>query len=180
MLQILNAPNEVLSKKSDPIKSVDSSILSFIEQMSQALESATDPIGVGLAAPQAGKSLQLFIVKPKVNSKILVFINPKILDQKPSVKTKKGHKHKKLEGCLSLKDIWGEVERSPQITLEYMDEKGRKHTKVFNGFMATIIQHEMDHLEGVLFPKRVLEQKGILYKSEKDEKGQDVFEEIKI
>ncbi len=180
MLQILNAPNEVLSKKSEAIKSIDSSILSFIEQLSQALESATDPIGVGLAAPQAGKSLRLFIIKPKVNSKISVFINPKIVDQKPPVKTKKGQKHKKLEGCLSLKDIWGEVERSPEITLEYMDKTGKEYTKVFNGFMATIIQHEMDHLEGILFPKRVLEQKGTLYKSEKDEKGQDVFEEIKI
>ena len=96
---------------------------------------------------------------------------------------KSGSKQKrvrKLEGCLSLKDIWGDVVRSPEVTLEYFDEKGKKHTKTFNGFLATIIQHEMDHLEGILFPKRVLEQKGTLYKSEKDEKGQDIFEEIKI
>ncbi|MBI3985006.1 MAG: peptide deformylase [Candidatus Levybacteria bacterium] len=180
MLEILNAPTEVLSKKANPINKIDSSILVFIKQMGEALEAATDPIGVGLAAPQVGKSLRLFIVKPKVNSKIIAFINPKIINQKPLVKTKKGQKHKKLEGCLSLKDIWGEVERFPEITLEYQDEEGTKHIKVFNGFMATIIQHEIDHLEGVLFPKRVLEQKGTLYKSEKDEKGQDVFEEIKI
>jgi len=148
--------------------------------MSKALESATDPIGVGLAAPQVGKSIRLFIAKPKVNSKILVFINPRIIDKKPPVVSKKGQKHKKLEGCLSLKDVWGEVERSPQITLEYMNEKGKTYKKTFTGFLATIIQHEIDHLEGVLFPKRVLEQKGTLYKSQKDEKGQDVFEELKI
>ena len=180
MLQILNAPNEVLSKKADPIKFVDILLLSIIDRMSKALESATDPIGVGLAAPQVGKSIRLFIAKPKVNSKILVFINPRIIDKKPPVVSKKGQKHKKLEGCLSLKDVWGEVERSPQITLEYMNEKGKTYKKTFTGFLATIIQHEIDHLEGVLFPKRVLEQKGTLYKSQKDEKGQDVFEELKI
>ncbi len=180
MLQILNAPNEVLSKKADPIKFVDILLLSIIDGMSKALESATDPIGVGLAAPQVGKSIRLFIAKPKVNSKILVFINPRIIDKKPPVVSKKGQKHKKLEGCLSLKDVWGEVERSPQITLEYMNEKGKTYKKTFTGFLATIIQHEIDHLEGVLFPKRVLEQKGTLYKSQKDEKGQDVFEELKI
>ena len=180
MLQILNAPNEVLSKKADPIKFVDILLLSIIDRMSKALESATDPIGVGLAAPQVGKSIRLFIAKPKVNSKILVFINPRIIDKKPPVVSKKGQKPKKLEGCLSLKDVWGEVERSPQITLEYMNEKGKTYKKTFTGFLATIIQHEIDHLEGVLFPKRVLEQKGTLYKSQKDEKGQDVFEELKI
>ncbi len=180
MLQILNAPTEVLSKKAVSIKSVDNSLLSLIDKMAKALEAATDPVGVGLAAPQVGKSIALFIIKPKVNSKIYVFINPKIIDQKPLLKTKKGMKHKKLEGCLSLKDVWGEVERSEEITLQYLDRAGMKHKKTFTGFLATIIQHEMDHLEGVLFPRRVLEQKGKLYKSEKDEKGQDVFEEIKI
>ncbi len=180
MLQILNAPHEVLSKKADEIKSIDSSIVSLIKEMIDVLESATDPIGVGLAAPQVGKSLQLFIAKPKSNSKASVFINPKIIDKKPPIKSKKGLKHKKLEGCLSLKDIWGEVERYSQVKVEYMDEKGKKYTKVLNGFMATIVQHEIDHLDGILFPKRVLEQKGILYKSERDEKGQDFFEEIKL
>lgn len=180
MLQILNAPAEVLSKKAEKIRSVDDSIISLIEDMVKALESATDPIGVGLAAPQVGKSLQLFITKPKINSKVSVFINPQIIDQKPPLKNKKGQRHKKLEGCLSLKDIWGEVSRSSQVTVRYLDEKGKEYTKVFNGFMATIVQHEIDHLDGTLFPKRVLEQNGTLYKSERDEKGQDYFEEIKL
>lgn len=179
MLQILNAPNSILSNKSLLIKKVDDKILKFIGEMRVALEAATDPIGVGLAAPQVGKNLQLFIAKPSLKSKIFVFINPKITKHLPVKKANK-NSLRKLEGCLSLKDVWGEVERFPEITLEYIDEKSNKHIRKFTGFMATIIQHEMDHLDGVLFPKKVLEQKGKLYKSEKDKKGQDIFDEIKI
>lgn len=152
--------------------------------MEEALNSATDPVGVGLAAPQVGKSLQIFIAKPSLKSKTSVFINPVIMkteDKEDAMSN--GHKKKsgkKLEGCLSLKDIWGEVKRHDKIWLSYMDEKGRKHKREFRGFMAIIVQHETDHLNGILFPKRVLEQQGMLYKSEKDEKGHDVFEEIKI
>ena len=179
MLQILNAPNTILSNKSLLIKRLDGRILKLIDEMRVALEAATDPIGVGLAAPQVGKNLQLFIVKPNLKSKIFVFINPKITNHLP-IKNVKRNSIRKLEGCLSLKDIWGEVERFPEITVRYLDEKSNLHSRKFTGFMATIIQHEMDHLEGILFPKKVLEQKGKLYKSEKDKKGQDVFDEIKI
>jgi len=66
------------------------------------------------------------------------------------------------------------------LSITYFDENGIKKTKKVSGFLATIIQHEMDHLNGVLFPKRVLEQKGALYKSKKDEKGEEYFDEIKI
>jgi len=189
MLQILNAPNPILSQKSASVKKIDKNLIVFINGMKEALEKAQDPIGVGLAAPQVGKNIRIFIARPTEKSKIYVFINPYIKDKKnlasqgDALRGKSGSKQKrvrKLEGCLSLKDIWGDVVRSPEVTLEYFDEKGKKHTKTFNGFLATIIQHEMDHLEGILFPKRVLEQKGTLYKSEKDEKGQDIFEEIKI
>jgi Glu-tRNA(Gln) amidotransferase subunit E-like FAD-binding protein len=86
----------------------------------------------------------------------------------------------KLEGCLSLPNIWGEIARKPSITLSYLDKKGKNHTKTFKGLFSVIIQHEVDHLNGILFPKKVLEQKGKLYKSHKNEKGEDVFEKIEI
>lgn len=162
----------------------------IVEEMKKALLSAKDPIGVGLAAPQVGYSLRIFIAKPTLKSPILVFINPKIVSSikykvlsiknDPILNTKYKIHNTKLEGCLSLPNIWGEVKRTPSIKISYMDEKGKKYSKEFNGFIATIIQHEMDHLQGILFTKRVLEQKGTLYKSHKDEKGEDVFEEIEI
>lgn len=182
MSPIVKAPNSVLAQKAKEIIKVDKTVLKVVEEMKTSLLSATDPIGVGLAAPQIGKSLQLFITKPTAQSDVGVFINPKIkkIEDKKTNSKKKKIKAKKLEGCLSLPDIWGEVTRHPIIQIEYLDEYGRKHNKKFSGFMATIIQHEMDHLNGVLFPKRVFEQKGVLYKSEKNEKGEEIFDEIKI
>jgi peptide deformylase len=147
--------------------------------MEESLDFATDPIGVGLAAPQVGKSLAIFIIKPTEKSKAQVFINPKITKiEEPTGKAK--GKTKKLEGCLSLHNIWGEVERAKAVWLEYLDETGKPHHKKFTGFIATIIQHEVDHLNGILFPKRVLEQKGTLYESKKNNKGEDIFEELTI
>ena len=189
MLQIVTAPNTVLSNIAKPVKKVDKEISSLIAEMIETLESAKDPEGVGLAAPQIGKSMQIFIAKPSKTSQMLVCINPKltiISEQKnkpEDIKKEKQHKKKrgvKLEGCLSLIDIWGEVQRERRISLSFLDEHGKTHTRMFTGFLATIIQHEYDHLQGILFPKRVLEQKGKLYKSSKDEKGETVFEEISI
>ncbi|HYM65098.1 MAG TPA: peptide deformylase [Candidatus Sulfotelmatobacter sp.] len=179
MLEILTAPNPILSGKAKSVAKIDKATLNLLEEMKKSLEAASDPVGVGLAAPQIGKSLKIFIAKPSFKSEIYVFINPRIIKTEKKEKAV-ASKIKKLEGCLSLPSIWGEVKRFQQVTLEYEDANEIKHKKKYTGFMATIIQHEMDHLSGVLFPKRVLEQKGILYKSEKDEKGEDVFEEIKV
>jgi peptide deformylase len=180
MLQIVTAPNPVLSTKAKSVAKVDRAILNLLSQMEESLDKATDPIGVGLAAPQIGKSLDIFITKPTAKSKMLVFINPKIMDRMPLLTEKDEKKPYKLEGCLSLINIWGEVQRSPEITVAYQDETGKTHKRKFTGFMATIIQHEVDHLNGILFPKRVLEQKGTLYQSSKNSKGEDEFEELKI
>jgi len=189
MLKIVTAPNSVLSQKAKKVAKIDKSILDFIEDMTQALLLAKDPEGVGLAAPQAGKSLSIFITKANLKSPIKVFINPVVKIDKINSQTLQNEQIKKntkktvtrrLEGCLSLPNIWGNVKRSSVLNMSYLDEKGKLHSQKFTGFMSTIIQHEMDHLNGILFTKRVLEQKGILYKSHKDEDGEDVFEEIKI
>ena len=188
MLKILEAPQSVLSTPSIAVKlPADNSVLKLIKDMEKTLTHAKDPKGVGLAAPQVGAGIRLFITKPTDKSKTAIFINPEILSmkeinlRKKSKKTNSAKKKdKRLEGCLSLPSIWGEVKRSESLTLSYFDENGQKHTKEFKRFMATIVQHEMDHLNGILFPRHVLEQKGKLYKSEKDEDGDDVFEEIKL
>lgn len=187
MLKIVTAPNPVLSESAKQISKIDTSVLKFIAEMKKTLEKTTDPKGVGLAAPQVGKSLRIFIAKPTDKSRILVFINPKITEQSSELDYIKRPKKdsskkasKKLEGCLSLPTIWGPALRASSLTLSYVDEQGKHHKQKFSNFLATIIQHEMDHLSGILFPKRVLEQKGILYKSSKNEKGEDVFEEIEI
>jgi peptide deformylase len=187
MLPIVQAPHQALSQVAKPIKKFDKQLQSLIKEMIVTLENTTDPEGVGLAAPQVAESLQLFIIKETPKSQVLVFINPEILSVSPQqhdlVDGSKGKKKKdsgvKLEGCLSLKDIWGIVHRAESVTITYQDEQGSKHTRTYNGFLATIVQHECDHLQGILFPKRVLEQKEKLYQSI-EENGETVFEEISI
>lgn len=181
MSKIVTAPNEVLGKTAAEFNFLNSSALpALLSEMEKALLSASDPKGVGLAAPQIGKSVAIFITKPTDKSKISVFINPRIVESSEVEKKNLKKKVKKLEGCLSLPNIWGEVKRSPSVTLNYQTQTGKTQTKKFTGFMATIVQHETDHLNGILFPKHVLEQEGKLYKSSKNEKGEDEFEEIEL
>ena len=196
MFTIVSAPNPILSQKTKKVPKIDSSILRLVEEMKETLDKTLDPEGVGLAAPQVGKSVQIFIMKPTPKSPVTVCINPLVEPKREPQATEetglsahalakaepkaKSSSSKKLEGCLSLYSIWGEVVRKREITISYLDEKGKSHVKTFKRFPATIVQHEMDHLNGILFPKRVLEQKGILYKSRKNEKGEDIFEEIEI
>ena len=196
MTKIVQGPNTVLSTIAAPIKKIDKSVKNLLKDMEVALASATDPEGVGLAAPQIGKSLQIFIVKENPEAILKIFINPKIekFIDKPSIK-KVAHQSKttaavkkkagiekgvQLEGCLSLQDIWGVVKRADELVLSYQDETGKNHKRTFDGFLSVIIQHEVDHLNGILFPKRVLEQNEKLYKSIKNKKGETEFEELEI
>lgn len=186
MLQIIAAPNPVLSVVTKPVLKVNKKVLYLLNEIKEALLATRDPEGVGLAAPQMGKLLQIFVTRPTVKSPITVFINPSIIAQNKAEqnaeqrRNKTEAKPKTLEGCLSLPNIWGEIQRPQIIKLAYLDENGKPHKRKFSGFIAVIIQHEYDHLNGVLFPKRVLEQKGKLYKSHKNKEGKDVFEEIEI
>lgn len=181
MLKILQTPHPVLSQKAKPVEKIDTKIHQLIKLMIQALDNAHDPEGVGLAANQVGKALQIFVVRQTPRSPLLVFINPKIekLADDPK-KTGENKKNIQLEGCLSLKDIWGVVKRKNVVILSYQDETGKNHKKKFDDFLAVIIQHEMDHLQGVLFPKRVLAQKNQLFKSRKDVHGKQIFDEINL
>jgi len=195
MLKIVQAPSSVLSEKAKPVVTIDKYIKTLLKEMDATLLNASDPEGVGLAAPQVGKSLQIFLVRQSPKSPLLTFINPEIesffetdeaqeaQQSEKTTKAKRKAKIKKsvqLEGCLSLQDIWGVVKRHYGVVLSYQDETGEKHTKKFVGFLATIVQHEYDHLQGDLFTKRVLEQKNQLYHSIKNTKGETEFEEIEL
>lgn len=179
-MQIVQAPDTVLSTQAKKVEKIDKTILDLIEDMKHTLLHASDPEGVGIAAPQVGKSLQIFLMKPEKDSPITVVINPevKLLGKPAKRKSKSGGAM--LEGCLSLKDIWGTVERPPKVHITYLDETGKEHDKTVSGWPARIIQHEYDHLQGILFPLRVLEQDGQLYKSHKNKEGKDEFTPMEI
>ncbi|MBP7832780.1 MAG: peptide deformylase [Candidatus Levybacteria bacterium] len=197
MYSLVIVPNPVLVHKSEKVKHFDAKLSVIISEMTETLLATTDPVGVGLAAPQVGLPLQIFQMKPTEKSKVTTYINPKIIEESQnqnvpnfsnSAKVRKNlpagrqepKKGKLLEGCLSVPNIWGHVTRKKEVKLSWQDAKGEQHEKLFTGFPAVIVQHEMDHLNGVLFTKHVMAQNEKLYKSHKDDEGNDVFDEIKI
>lgn len=158
ILPIVAYGDPILKKEAEDI---DKNYPKLGELISNMFETMYNAAGVGLAAPQVGLSIRLFIVDgspfaekeedeeddPKAkgmeNFK-RVFINPRILDEK-------GEEWSFNEGCLSIPKIREEVFRKEQVTLSYYDENWKQHTETFDGYSARIIQHEYDHIEGVLF-----------------------------
>ena len=186
---IVKVPHPVLTRPAKEVKKFDKKAVDIINRLKKILNSADNPKGVGLAAPQIGESLRIFVTKPREPDKIRVFINPKIISQSRKLseikrtdedKDKSLAKEKKLEGCLSIENVWGYLKRPSTVKLRFMDDKGKIKEEDFNGFMATIIQHETDHLNGILFTQRVLEQNQKLYRIEKTEKNEEQLVEIVI
>ena len=165
MLKIVSAPNKVLTLPSKEVKTIDKKILRLVIEMEEALLAQRDPQGVGLAAPQVGINIRLYIVKANPKAQTQVFINPKILETEglPAKDTEE-----RFEGCLSIPRIWAPLKRAQKVKVEYLDMEGVKHTKWFTGFNATVALHEVDHLEGILFTQRCLEQNISLYEEKGD------------
>ncbi len=179
MSNIVITPDPVLFKTAVIVPKVDAKIKSILEEMRIALISAKDPKGVGLAAPQVGYSLRIFAIKPRESSGVSFFINPQIIE-KSEEEAEISKTNTPLEGCLSIPNAWGVVNRKKWVKIKYLDSKGKEKIRTFKGFESIIIQHEMDHLEGVLFTKRVLEQGHKLYEFVKDEKGKESLRELPL
>ncbi len=138
--------------------------------MEETLVNQFDPQGVGLAAPQVGVSLAFFIIKLRPTSPTEVYINPKIVKESNKSASKKQGSSKdgeeKLEGCLSIPRIWGALKRPQKVQIEYQGLDGKTHVNWVSGLKAVIVQHEIDHLKGVLFTQRSLEQNVSLYEED--------------
>ena len=141
VLKIVQEGNPILRKKAEVVKNPENpEIKKLIADMIVTMKQAS---GIGLAAPQVGYSLRLFIVN-NVEDKIYVFINPEIKDFSAD-------KIPFDEGCLSVQKIWGPVIRPKKLTIKAMDENGKQMKIRAKGLLARVIQHEMDHLNGILF-----------------------------
>jgi peptide deformylase len=162
---ILQSGDPVLRQLSKPVTQIDKKVLELIKDLKDTLVVQKDPEGIGLAAPQIGKNVRIFLMKPKPSDPITVIINPKIVSiEKQKAGNKKSKKRTDImEGCLSLPHFYGPLVRAPKIIIEYMDENGSKQTQSYEGLLAQIVQHEIDHLDGVIFIDRLLEQKKPLY-----------------
>ena len=142
--KILVEPNKLLRQVSQPVEEVDKQIQKIMDDMLETMYSAN---GIGLAAIQIGVPKNLIVIdlltkKKKKNP--MFFVNPKII--------KKSSKMSKYEeGCLSIPNLFAEIQRPSECEIEYLDYKGNKTSLKATGLLATCIQHEMDHLKGILF-----------------------------
>ena len=182
MYTIVQAPNEILRTSAKPVVLFDSKLQKTIQDMTQTMLSQDDPEGVGLAANQVDLPWQIFVARfgTKKTDKVRAFINPEILSASKDLQPKSDDDKSPLEGCLSKPGYYGIVKRAIWINLKFQDEAGASHEEKFEGFPATVIQHEMDHLSGIIFIQRILEQKGRLYKITKNGKNKDIWDEVDI
>jgi peptide deformylase len=143
-LPIVLLPDPILRQKSSPIERVDEDLRKFAGQM---LETMYEAPGIGLAAVQVGEPRRMLVIdlakedEPKAPH---VFINPEIVDSSSGRSVYE-------EGCLSIPETFAEVERPAEVTVSYIDLDGNKQEMHASGLMATCLQHEIDHLNGVLF-----------------------------
>jgi peptide deformylase len=150
--KILQAPNELLNTKCTPIKELTPEINSLVKDLQDTLNSAKDPEGAGIAAPQIGILKRVCIVK-RINKgetiKEYILINPEITSS--SAKESLG-----LEGCLSIKNLYGKVLRPERVTVKFLDENFESRKLKASGYLARLIQHEIDHLDGILFDSKII------------------------
>jgi peptide deformylase len=148
VLEILKYPDPRLAQKSVPVTQFDSALGDFLDQMAKTMYAAD---GVGLAAPQVGRNERFFIIDispvDKTHSQIYEFINPVITQGEGKIVFQ--------EGCLSVPGFSEDVSRKNKVTVNYQNRHGESQTMVAEGVLAVAIQHENDHIEGVLFIDRL-------------------------
>ena len=170
VLEILKFPDPRLKKKSLPVEKIDDGLRRLIVDLAETMYAAP---GVGLAAPQVGHSLRLAVVdvtRGDEEKKLLVLINPEIVSAEGECTWD--------EGCLSVPDYNEDVKRKEKVVVRYQDPEGKTCEIGAEGLLAIALQHELDHLDGVLFIDRISSLKRALYrrklqkeKKEKEKEG---------
>jgi peptide deformylase len=154
---VLQFPDKRLKQKSQPIVEIDDEVRTLAQDM---LDVMYDEPGIGLAAPQLGESVRLVVVDTDwtdedAEKNPMVAVNPEIVSREGKITW--------TEGCLSVPDFTADVERAEKITLRYTDLEGATHEVEAEGLRAVCLQHEIDHLDGVLFIDHISRLKRNLY-----------------
>ena len=162
---ILTAPDPVLRQVSKPVERVDDALRALMDDM---LETMYDAPGIGLAAIQIGEPVRVIVMDLAGEGEEpdpRYFVNPEILDPSEDLSVYQ-------EGCLSVPDYFEEVERPARCRVRYLDYHGEEQVLEVEGLLATCIQHEMDHLEGVLFIDHLsrLKRERVLKKLKKEQR----------
>lgn len=143
ILKITKLGEDILRQKAEPVPEINDEIRQLAQDM---FETMIEADGVGLACPQIGKSLRMFVLIADDDVR-RVFINPQIIKTSEEVSEYD-------EGCLSIPQVYETITRPTQVTVQAYNENGRPFTLEADGFLARIIQHEYDHLDGILYIDR--------------------------
>ena len=162
MLEVLTVPDKRLKTVSEPIETFDRALLDFVADLEETMLAGAG--SVGIAAAQVGYFKRIVIVdvssKPKIkNHGKMILVNPEITAWEGMVKGR--------EGCMSVPDYTGNVIRAKKISLQAQDEHGESHEYQMQGFEARAVQHEIDHLDGLLFLDRLVSRRNDLFKRKK-------------
>ena len=156
-LEILTFPNKFLQQPTQPVENIDEDIQTLVADMAETMYDAP---GVGLAAIQVGSDKQILVYDEKptqTDRGYGVIINPKIVETEGQIISEN-------EGCLSVPDFRSDVKRAARIVVEGVDRDGKSLRFEADGFLAIVLQHEIDHLNGTLFIDRISALKRELYK----------------
>ena len=165
--QILKEGNPVLREKAKHVTKVNNAVIRLLDNLRDTLR--VTPRAVGLAAPQIGISKRAFVVELADNEIYLEMINPQLFDLEGKVEG--------WEGCLSIPGIEGLIPRAEKLTVKYMDREGQIQELDAEGYLARVIQHENDHLEGVLFRDKAVSIADITVQQNESEEGAGAAEE---
>jgi len=177
--KIITTSNPILRQKSKPVKKIDKKIKELVIDLTDTAKAAKEPRGVGLSAVQIGKLARVFVIK--LDKEFIPLINPEITWQSKKLFSQVLEKEKQfLEGCLSVPGYYGFIDRPSVVELKWQDLAGKTHQEKFKDKQSAYVQHELDHLDGILFVERILEQKGKLYKLEKDSQGEETLVEREL
>ena len=147
ILEIITVPNPILTTKTQPVAKITPDVLKLAQDM---IETCKQAQGIGLAAPQIGKSIRLCVVNLEhMGIPLFALINPKI-------KKKSWKKSEMEEGCLSIPGIYGIVRRPDKIKVGALNLKGQENELSADGLLARVIQHEVDHLDGILITSKLV------------------------
>lgn len=174
-LKIVTVPHPILRKKAVQVNPNRPEIKKLSLAMKRLLVSGNNgkPLGVGLSAPQIGQSLKIIVVYSKSSRRYLTMLNPQILWRSKREKLGIPGSKNPFEGCLSVPGLWGKVRRSSVVKVFYQTPWGSRVIRKFRGLTGVVAQHEIDHLEGILFTDHVLRQGNQLYKLKKDKEGKE-------
>lgn len=158
--KIVCVPDPILRQKAKKIKDIDFPLRVLIEDMIETVKASN---GAGLAAPQVGESIRLIVINTFEDSEPTALINPQVVRQEGSRKIQ--------EGCLSVPGYYGEVTRSEIVKVKALDKDGKKINIKATGLTAQALEHEIDHLEGILYIDYI-KDKGELHKIDPETQSQ--------